>query len=813
MSNFLDDPKSEIKSLFKLFIKDKSIEQLLEQDNKIFSEIKALENEKHIMVTQNYKKFVTATETINSIKLSLNDFEKDLGALQDRVGSLVNSFNKVNTRIEPLVQKADDTYRLKKDLKRLKFINDLPNILEQAYLSYQTSEPKDINAFNKALSYYQKCKDFLLLHKDHSLVIDIYNKSQSYIYKFKTIIQDYLVIPESSDTQQLELLTSCLKLLVKIEDDKSDLIFMFVERYKLVISKRFDEFFAMNENVREIDYMTYLKIYNTFEFSINENEFPFYENQIRELEKEKDPKDEYKLSTYGNRNFEFHLLSSKFFKKGTLMWISKKIAEGILQPIIINMYNSFKELFDERYYSNLNIVYSSIVELYHHKMVLLLKDSFDRDPQMNHRHSVVDSIFLKESLTNFHGIFNENLMKIHDSKINSEHILESIHKANNDIVTLYLNQLNSSFTEGLATSIIECYEKLCNAEEDFFSDNIKQIEVRYNKVAVNKEVETLIKSLIANLVSKIGVVKTLDYTKLVKANNDSSSNQLYNTICSLFEKAIGIFNSIQLLSMQEKYQPKFETRRKIVFLGIIVLKQLNKAEIVKLIIEKVNKEITSERIKKLVKQELKTFIDIKIAENVMLLQNQLINNQAQLLFEKQKELFFAYNETTADEIICFRKEVRDLFLSFYLFKVDIYNLLEDEKRLFHKIKNGDKFFQRSSTAANKKPGQVQLMMEALLVRKLVGFEDHIDSPQALIEALCKVFLKNFLELIKLKRLNKPTNCQFQFDLFFIRQFTKEYLMYDYENLREGFFREIRDVLKANSYDQVEVDSNVIFITY
>ncbi len=71
-SNPLNDPNLQIKPHFKNFIKDKSIEELIAYDNKIFSEVRNLESEKHILVTQNYKKFVAATETINTVLYILN---------------------------------------------------------------------------------------------------------------------------------------------------------------------------------------------------------------------------------------------------------------------------------------------------------------------------------------------------------------------------------------------------------------------------------------------------------------------------------------------------------------------------------------------------------------------------------------------------------------------------------------------------------------------------------------------------------------------------------------------------------------------
>jgi hypothetical protein len=69
--NPLDDEKLNPKEYFNNFIKRRTLEELISEDNKLFAEIRTLEGEKHILVTQNYKKFVSATETINTVKYFL----------------------------------------------------------------------------------------------------------------------------------------------------------------------------------------------------------------------------------------------------------------------------------------------------------------------------------------------------------------------------------------------------------------------------------------------------------------------------------------------------------------------------------------------------------------------------------------------------------------------------------------------------------------------------------------------------------------------------------------------------------------------
>jgi hypothetical protein len=87
----------------------------------------------------------------------------------------------VNQSLGDKLDKVQDIYKDKKDLKRLKFINDLPSVLENQLNEYISSTDKtNIKILEKSLVYYEKCKEFLFLHKDNVLYIKIVS-SKGYI--------------------------------------------------------------------------------------------------------------------------------------------------------------------------------------------------------------------------------------------------------------------------------------------------------------------------------------------------------------------------------------------------------------------------------------------------------------------------------------------------------------------------------------------------------------------------------------------------------------------------------------------------------
>jgi len=272
----------------------------------------------------------------------------------------------------------------------------------------------------------------------------------------------------------------CLKLLVKIEDEKGNLISTFLSIYKNLISKRFDEIFAMKENNFEIDFLTYSKIYDNFEFGINENEFIFYEKEIKELNN-KDAKD----SVNASKDIKFNNISSKKLKKGTLIWMIKKIVETIF-PFINSSYESFVGLFGKECTGEMNILLVMIIETFFKK----LNDFVQQTPE-------IDSIFFKESLTCFFYPFCDSLQKINDDMIEFDRITEKILAENRVVTNIYLRNIYSKFIE-----------KNCSfVRESLYSLNSQLQSSKFNRQFFISESQTVFKKSMENILDFISLVK------------------------------------------------------------------------------------------------------------------------------------------------------------------------------------------------------------------------------------------------------------------------------------------------------------------
>lgn len=298
-----------------------------------------------------------------------------------------------------------------------------------------------------------------------------------------------------------------LKLLVKIEDEKTDLISTFISIYTSLISKRFDEIFAMKENNFEIDFITYSKIYDNFEFGINENEFIFYEKEIKEINS-KDIKEINNVS----KDIKFSNISSKKLKKGTLIWMVKKIVESIF-PFINSSHESFVNLFGKESTVEMNKLYHWIVDTFFRKVNDVILNTND-----------IDCIFFKESLTCFFYPFCESLQKINDEFLQFDLLTEKIVLENRSVTNAFLRNMFSIFLQ-----------KNCNFMRDSLNMVNSQLQSnKFSKQFFINESQILYKKSLDTILEFINLLKVimyyfqqLDFQDIFRINSSLANEEIH----------------------------------------------------------------------------------------------------------------------------------------------------------------------------------------------------------------------------------------------------------------------------------------------
>ena len=840
----LDDPKVNVKEYFKRFIKPKKIDELIAADNKLFSEVRNLESEKHVLVTQNYKKFVSATETINTIKSSLINFENDLLNLQGKVQNLVLNFNKINAPLEGKLKQTEDIYKIKKDLKRLKFINDLPSILEKQLNEYIKDPEKKLTTLEKSLTYYEKCKEFLKIHKDNALVKDIYTRTKDLIYNYKTYINDKMNVAEFNEFE-IENFEKCLSLLVKIEDDKKDLIKIFIDRYQYLITCQYDKLFSTKDDVEEISFETYNKIYDNYEFAIKEDDFLFYENEIKNREKNLSLNQIPNSSSMALSDFSKKLnlssLASKFLKKGTFIWICKKVCENILSQLMVNCYNSYKSLFGEDTTDNINTLFNQCVSNFNQK----IKNTLDKVKEKNQ--PLLDPEFFRDGLYSFHKAFNENLLsKVQDEKINGAKYMSDISENNKNLLNIYFVNMHEEFIKQVTSKINNSLEKIIKFNKSIYDEANSESFIRLNKNLFQNEVNIFYKYIEELFLSYSKQIKSLG---LESFNKDeflgAETSQLYiNHLMSVFALLILVLHSSNKVKFRnneyEKYFisfnkvmnfkeiienykeiintnfAKWKDNYELIYFFIFFIKKCkeqinNMNPIITTNINNMTDKFLFEypilkKDKKLV-AFFNDFINKELTQCYPLFFDAIILLENKKIFDNLKKLFFEPDWLKVDKTpVTFRLELKKYCYQLYQLKLNLNDVLEEESNKFKEAKKTKIITDNSY----KNKSQVQLEMEKLQIRRMTIYGEVVSSPQEIIYILVKIFLKTLNEFIKFKKYNLFAYQQIQIDVSFIHSFLKENLVYyDSENIMDGFLTEIlmNASVNTNNYEANKVLTN------
>lgn len=118
-------------------------EELLRQDDEMVHQVKKLDSDMQMLVYENYNKFITATDTIRKMKQNVEGMEKDMGALEDTMQHISEASEGIAGTLADKRGCVDKLVRVRRLLKRLQFLLELPdrlsNSLERGNISQAVS--------------------------------------------------------------------------------------------------------------------------------------------------------------------------------------------------------------------------------------------------------------------------------------------------------------------------------------------------------------------------------------------------------------------------------------------------------------------------------------------------------------------------------------------------------------------------------------------------------------------------------------------------------------------------------------------------
>ena len=206
-------------------MKEKTLTEIMDFENDVVKETKKLDCEMQTLVSENYNKFISATDTIRKMRSDFKKMEEEMESLVVNMGDITELNEKINSTFKEKRQDISRLNNINTLLKKLRFMFDLPSKLNDLI------EVK--NSYAKAVMYYCKARKTLEHYKHMPTFRNIEEDCSVIMNKLKEKLYERI---DSIETSQGTLMES-VNLLNQLGESMENLC----QKYMMRIEKSLDK--------------------------------------------------------------------------------------------------------------------------------------------------------------------------------------------------------------------------------------------------------------------------------------------------------------------------------------------------------------------------------------------------------------------------------------------------------------------------------------------------------------------------------------------------------------------------------------------
>ncbi|KAM9975834.1 hypothetical protein ACTFIW_013226 [Dictyostelium discoideum] len=204
----IDGPSFNLNSYFDSIVKSSTLNQLIQKDNQMVSEIRTLDGDMKTLVYDNYTKFINATDIIKKMKTNVENMEEGMALLSKNMDLITNCSEKINSTLSVRRDRIDQLSGLQKLLQKLQFLTALPSSLNHCLA---------MQAYNQAVRYYNSNSGILKQYSHIPSFQNIQNECDSIMKTMKDKLYERLSSLSTSQTDCVESAEVLMDLLEPVE--------------------------------------------------------------------------------------------------------------------------------------------------------------------------------------------------------------------------------------------------------------------------------------------------------------------------------------------------------------------------------------------------------------------------------------------------------------------------------------------------------------------------------------------------------------------------------------------------------------------
>lgn len=192
--------------------------EIMDVENDVVKETRKLDSEMQTLVSENYNKFISATDTIRKMRSDFKKMEEEMEHLVVGMGEITEFNDKVNLTFKDRREEITRLNNVDNLLKKLQFLFDLPSKLNEFIIEQES--------YDLAVKYYCKARKTLDHYKQMPTFRSIEDECTTIINNLKLKLYEKLDAPDSSQ----ETVSEAVDLLFKLGEPMEQLCSKYIAR-------------------------------------------------------------------------------------------------------------------------------------------------------------------------------------------------------------------------------------------------------------------------------------------------------------------------------------------------------------------------------------------------------------------------------------------------------------------------------------------------------------------------------------------------------------------------------------------------------
>lgn len=123
------DEDRDVETLVEGLIKKNNLSSLIDEESKLYRQVRMLNSEFHTLLYENYNKLISAAQIIGQMSSNFDHMEEDINSLSENMSKIINQSDHLSANLSEKFKKLSNLSNTYSNLKRIQYKSDLDDLV------------------------------------------------------------------------------------------------------------------------------------------------------------------------------------------------------------------------------------------------------------------------------------------------------------------------------------------------------------------------------------------------------------------------------------------------------------------------------------------------------------------------------------------------------------------------------------------------------------------------------------------------------------------------------------------------------------